>query len=969
MEASAVSIKGIVNFIKKYRFVLCIALIEFIVLGAMFYFYYNNNEGLIGTVYNFNEESLHSNISEYKDGYYKVTEDDVEIRVNDNGRVEPFILTYGPGASIPKGTYEAIVYYTASDENAIRLYSNSSPGLSFSDIKLSADKNQEKFYFTLDKNINDLEFHTLYYGSGEFAVKGIDLKCVPVKESVEAKTLYEAKDLLSQNGRLIAGKWTMSEEDVVDNAINTVLTYGPYITLPAGGYEVTMHYTASDSKNFMRIYSNELLEDKYEFEKVELDPLENEAKLRFSLNKTIKDIEVHSVFTGKGSLSVDSIEIKALYIDNTSYLYLWRFLVVLFLFICIDIIIFIFGRDKNEVISLVMIAGIAIFASFPIFSNVSYWGHDLGFHMVRLYGLCEELAKGNICIKMQPVWINDYAYPVGIFYGDVLLYIPATMHLAGIGMEFSYKFFMFFMNFLTVAIAYLCFKTMYGRKIGMLGTVLYGLSIYRIMDMHLRQAIGEYCAMTFLPLIVLAFYYLFKKEHSKSIVTMVIGCSGIVETHVLSTEMTALFIIIFCLVNLFEVIKIKRLITLITAVLVAVLINAGFLIPFLDYSFTADVYAMQKGRGASIQTHGAVFSQLFEMFPEAKGHSVYVNAGLADDMPLTIGIALMLGIILAIITLFVTKENKRTLRSFLYLGILSIFMSTAYFPWDNICKIEQIKTFVYSVQFAWRFFSVATVMMVFAICESIKLLKNTEWNKFIIPIETLLVSMTLVTAGYFLNSVLTINDTWSYNEKYNIDNGNAGEEYFLVGARTDGNDGSYEAVNADILDYSKEDLHINLWFESKEGASILLPMFNYKYFTCRFTEYSTGIESILPIRDGRNRLIMVDLPDNSTGKLSINFEPPYFWKISYLVSAISIALFIIYSFMVFYDKEGAGSNSIEELEIGPCKKENEENTANENIDLVSKEYDFGQKITREQRKQYEELLDEIEALEDDNWKW
>ena len=76
-------------------------------------------------------------------------------------------------------------------------------------------------------------------------------------------------------------------------------------------------------------------------------------------------------------------------------------------------------------------------------------------------------------------------------------------------------------------------------------------------------AVGEGSAYTFLPLVVYGIYLVFEKdvedrEFHKSWIILGLGYAGLIQTHVLTCEITALFTVLFCLIYIRRVFAWQR---------------------------------------------------------------------------------------------------------------------------------------------------------------------------------------------------------------------------------------------------------------------------------------------------------------------------------------------------------------------------------------------------------------------------
>lgn len=77
-------------------------------------------------------------------------------------------------------------------------------------------------------------------------------------------------------------------------------------------------------------------------------------------------------------------------------------------------------------------------------------GSDLPFHLARMDSLAISLKSGIFPAKLRPVLCNTYGYGVGFFYSDALLYFPAGLICAGVGLLTAVKVYL-------VVLLLLCF--------------------------------------------------------------------------------------------------------------------------------------------------------------------------------------------------------------------------------------------------------------------------------------------------------------------------------------------------------------------------------------------------------------------------------------------------------------------------------------------------------------------------------
>ena len=104
---------------------------------------------------------------------------------------------------------------------------------------------------------------------------------------------------------------------------------------------------------------------------------------------------------------------------------------------------------------------------------------------------------------MDPAIINEKGYPFSLMYSDVFLYPAAVLRILGFSLQTSYKVYVASITVATVGITFYALRKMFRSDCAaLLGTALYTLSFYRLTNVFVRAAVGEYTAMAFLPLVV-----------------------------------------------------------------------------------------------------------------------------------------------------------------------------------------------------------------------------------------------------------------------------------------------------------------------------------------------------------------------------------------------------------------------------------------------------------------------------------
>ncbi|MDE7247258.1 MAG: hypothetical protein K2N43_05175 [Lachnospiraceae bacterium] len=561
------------------------------------------------------------------------------------------------------------------------------------------------------------------------------------------------------------------------------------------------------------------------------------------------------------------------------------------------------GRAMRENRYVVVGLGcIFMVSSISVFYNSLNDGHDLQFHLARIVGLSEELSRGKLPVRILSSWNNGYGYPVSVFYGDILLYLPAAFYMLGVPLLYAYKIYLLFIHACTVAIAYFCYKRLGGDKqIGVACTGLYCLCVNRILNVCLRAAVGEYTAFMFFPLVLLGMKEIYggKKEEPSRYgwIFLCAGMTGIMQSHVLSVEMVCLLLGIVAVLQIRKTFRKDIFVSLVKSVAVTLCLNMGFLLPFLDYTRQEIVILRDKSE-YGVQGKGLSLYELFSVGTVETGHANLSVEGLKGRFPEALGLGMILVLLLSCLALLGWKWEKAEKNQILFaLGMagISIFMSTYYFPGNRLAAIPFVRNVVSSIQFPWRFVTVSIPILTYAACLLFRKMK-TVW-----PAEKTrwaLMGICVVCALQGLQCTDMIVRNMSNYVKYD------GRDMFLETATVMGgeylfeeteiyevcSDNSMRGENVVVSDVQREGNEITAVCEAAGDGYLEFPLFAYKHYRC--VDMETG-ETLQDERGSNNR-IRVNLPAGYQGSVKVYFATPWQWRAAEAVSLLTLIALILY---------------------------------------------------------------------------
>ncbi|HJD20300.1 MAG TPA: hypothetical protein H9915_00615 [Candidatus Gemmiger faecigallinarum] len=551
------------------------------------------------------------------------------------------------------------------------------------------------------------------------------------------------------------------------------------------------------------------------------------------------------------------------------------------------------------------IAGVVMLACLPLGFDYLIYGHDMSIHLTRIEGLKAGLLSGQFPVRMDPEIVNGKGYPFSLMYPDLLLYPAALLRILGFSLQQVYQMYVFGVTLATALVTRYCLKKMFASEgVALTGTALYLLSSYRLANVYVRAAVGEYSAMIFLPVVVYGLWRIYnqpKQGGRLAWLPLAVGFTGLLQTHLLTTEMVGLFTLLFCLARLKQTLRRPVLPLLCRAAGVALVWNLWFLVPMLQYMLTETCRISGKYDASTLRDSAAYLGQIFLMFGQGGGYSESLSVGLSAEMPLTVGTVLGFGALLFCLCLMdpaLRRADRGVVRLggwALAFGALGIWASSTLFPWYDIYQnIEWLSKLLGKLQFAWRFLGPATVLLVVCSCCALALLRRSrpDWLR---AAAAVLVLLTVLPAGLLTYEVCRNSEVVSYQSLASIDNladQVGGGEYMPYGM-ADGSENAWENTDPcfpeelTVSDYALGTLQAGFSCvnTSDQPVTAVLPLFSYPGY-----RLTAGEGAVLGESDG---LIAVTLPAGYSGSVQVEFAGFWFWRLADAASLAGILVTVL----------------------------------------------------------------------------
>ena len=675
-------------------------------------------------------------------------------------------------------------------------------------------------------------------------------------------------------------------------ARNGVVAGTPQYVLNRGSYTASLTYKAEQEGSVL-----ELWEQKSKIAAWPLDPALTELKVDFALSRDAKQMQLRINYGGRGALTIAELSLSpaALFYTDT-YFFIAIFLLSSLLgWLCMT-------RGgirltREQTVDCCVILGVAVLATTPMMQTYLYNGDDLCYHLARMEGLKDGILDGQIPVNILPEGLQGNGY-LNAMYPYLFLYIGAFLRICRVSIGLSYKVLVFLSNLGSAVCAYAAVRSMCrSRRSAILAVVLYTLMPYRFTNIFSRGDLGETLALIFWPLIIAGMYHIVMGER-RYWYYLVIGMSGVLQSHILSAAFAAVFCVLTALVFCARIVREKRYVEAGRAAGWFLLLNMWYLTPFLYYYF-------RENLSTEMLRWSGYFEQSINLSNLTESISLY------NKQYFSLGLALIGCVGIGIVRLFGERRTERAanysyLLYLLVLGCILTYMTTGYFPSKALLAYKWFRDIVTMIQFPWRFLGPACACFLFV--GAIGLSESEVLKPYRNLIFAMLVSLNLLV----IVSVPTDNSHMPYtNAEAVVSKGhesklaaNIGlfypQEWRLDGAFDERLTSSVVTSDADrlfIRDYQKKGTRAAVVYTAEgDGCYLELPIQNY----LGYRAYDEDGEK-LPIEQGTGgRMRFAAEGDGAEHTISVRYGPNPPFIAANLVSALALA------YLIFRRRKRAG---------------------------------------------------------------
>lgn len=700
--------------------------------------------------------------------------------------------------------------------------------------------------------------------------------------------------------------------------------YSYEFALRSGAYVVTVEYESSGgdpmeyilSTNGYLGFRSRIKESTAKYEDLYLDDQHDRVmgRLYIPAFSSLSDLQLFIHYDGPGKLRIKSITIT----EQSIYRFM-QALGFLLCFIVFDLIyFFLFSplfkeskidfKTKGRARTMLVATATVVFASAPFFMGYLFRGHDILYHLNRIEAIAAAMRYHRIPVRIQSDVLLGFGYSLPLYYCDIFLYPVAFLYeYCMIPLRICYQIYGISINILTAYASYRCCRTIFrDRDMATIGMFLYSLSLYCLTNVHLRAALGEYTAYAFLPLALEGVYRIYTSEKPGiwDWMPLTMGMMGMLESHLVTAMMAAFFIFVFVLAKIRKL-TIRRVMAFVKAASAVLLLTAWFFVPMVESLKVLKPVVTEIS--SRIQWTGAYVLQIFQIIPGGYGIS---KPGMTGDMPLGIGGGLTAGFFLLVLY-YLTRNidrardnegmNSKTINACFALGLLAIWMSSAYFPRDLIARIligrfDAARSMLEVMETVWRHLTLGTLFISVAVVSLLYAIRNRD-RKTYIALTGMIAFLTIISDMSFYRDFAYECPQDAYIEMNNDEKAylDMSADYDLEWGMTRQIMDNYvitDGTDIEVISYGNDGAdRIMECVNSGSDADAIVPLFDFAHYHAYDTD--SGIELRVKRSDVHARLA-VEVPGGYKGSIRIAYVPPMYWHVMELISLISWLGLIVY---------------------------------------------------------------------------
>ena len=234
-----------------------------------------------------------------------------------------------------------------------------------------------------------------------------------------------------------------------------------------------------------------------------------------------------------------------------------------------------FNQISNKMIYLLLTTYSVIF-TFVSFNLINFQSrsYDYVFHLTRIVGLAESIEHWDLLPNLNFLFAFGTGYASPMFYGNWQFYPSAIVYMMTNDGNFSYSIFAFLITLCTCLSSYIVVSKIVKNKVTGIVAALTIPCYYTLFGFGMTMVI---------PLVPILIYSIYRVLYlnKKNPLYLGIVVALLIQTHILSTIILAIFSGVFLLLN-YKKLTLEKIISFVFSILFALCLSAGYIFQYLE---------------------------------------------------------------------------------------------------------------------------------------------------------------------------------------------------------------------------------------------------------------------------------------------------------------------------------------------------------------------------------------------------
>lgn len=329
----------------------------------------------------------------------------------------------------------------------------------------------------------------------------------------------------------------------------------------------------------------------------------------------------------------------------------------------------------------------SIFFTFVSFNVINFQSrtYDYVFHLSRIVGLAESIRNWDFLPNLNYIYAYGTGYASPMFYGNWQFYPSALVYIATKDGNLSYSIFALLIILFTLITVYFVVTKISKNKL---------LGVITAITVPCYYTLFGYGMTMVIPLVSLLFYSVYRVLfiNKRNPIYLGVIIALLIQTHILSTIILAIFSFIFLLLN-YKKLTMKKLVSFELSVLIALFLSAGYIFQYVEQVSSQHFLFSWLGRNFPVNVNDT-FSV---PYPFQSDKSGFYKPFTPLEWP--IHQIISIGMIFSTLIVVILYRHITSLSKTLFLSCWILYLSaTSLLPWNSILK----QTFLGSMQYSGR---------------------------------------------------------------------------------------------------------------------------------------------------------------------------------------------------------------------------------------------------------------------------